>query len=86
MLADDNGTVWVNGKHGLVARFSKTGIDIHSPGEDNHCLDCQHRATTKNDWVYFVEKVEEVYGVDLKQKLPGFRRITSILCSNNCLC
>lgn len=64
-------TVWVNGPDGsCVARFSRAGIDIHKPAREQmetgeQCLDCKPGWTTKEDWIYFTGRVQELFGVDI---------------------
>lgn len=61
-VSSDGRTVWVNTSDGLIGRFGKMGIDIHSPGGDGHCLLCTHGVTTNEDWSTFVTQMLRIYG------------------------
>lgn len=69
-VTSDGVTVWVNGPDGCsTGRFGLQGIDIHRPFEEQQtkgaCLFCTHGLTTVEDWFLFVEKMKELYDVDV---------------------
>lgn len=72
ILYDRQGTVWINGINGLLARFSRFGVDIHSNSEDTHCIRCTHKKTTQQDWEDFKKGVKDIHGIDLDKELQRF--------------
>lgn len=76
-IQTDTDKIWINGVDGLIARFSKTGIDIH--GQDK-CLDCQHKFTDPDDWEYFCRRVKELHDVDIKKEKPDFNPFDVWVC------
>lgn len=73
LIETDGNTVWVNARDGwCIARFSKTGIDIHTPVDKDSplgsqgCLDCKAGWTDLSDWERFAEGMERFYRVHIE--------------------
>lgn len=66
-------TVWINGPDGgSIARFGLGGIDIHRTAREQAaqgaCLYCTHTSPTRADWDLFVDKVRELYGIEVGEE------------------
>lgn len=77
-ITTDGITVWVNSVDGLVGRFGVRGIDIHNTAADiiltgNECLFCTHTETTRDDWLLFVHKMNELYGIKIATRFTPVR-------------
>lgn len=71
-IQSDGKTVWVHGIQGTVGRFGPRGIDIHS-SDTSKCLLCTHGPTEAQEWNVFVEKMREIYGVEIADEhKPGW--------------
>ena len=63
--------VWVHASDGsTVGRFSIMGIDLHNSVTDQmngapQCRLCTHNRSTKADWLMFIEKSKEFWGVEI---------------------
>ena len=78
-IQSDDRVVWINGPDGMcVARFSRSGIDIHhdyakqvESGEQ--CLDCRHTdLADREDWAHFRSRVRELFGGEVADHCPKF--------------
>lgn len=58
----DGRTVWVNGPVGLIGRFSKFGIDVHS-ADSAGCLHCKPGPCGRQEWGEFVASMWEHHRV-----------------------
>jgi hypothetical protein len=56
----DGKTLWVNGLHGAIGRFSPRGVDVHNH-ENNACIGCG----PVPDWEGFVEEMQKHHGIDV---------------------
>lgn len=73
-IVSDGRTVWVNGPDGgMVGRFGLAGIDIHrslaDQMEKGECLFCTHTMTTADDWQLFIDKIRELFNVEIDDEL-----------------
>jgi len=72
LIKSDGRTVWIHQQGEMIARFGIYGIDIHSTmgnqTEESHCLYCTHTKTILADWNIFVEKVKEIYSIEIDPK------------------
>ncbi|MGL5923742.1 hypothetical protein [Chroococcidiopsis sp.] len=67
-IQSDGNTVWVHQGGETIARFGARGIDIHNTVKDvidgkRECLFCAHGPTNREDWVTFIVKTYETFGV-----------------------
>lgn len=66
--------VWVNSDvdGSSIGRFcARTGMDVHRTGTEQmaglgECLHCTHGPATRDDWLTFIAKMHEHYGVVIK--------------------
>lgn len=83
VVESDGTTVWVNTLDGMIGRFGRAGIDIHRPlkeqSEKGECLYCTHAMTTSRDWPIFVQKMKELFDIDVPEshKPARFNGMTS---------
>lgn len=74
----DGRTVWVNGVSGAcLARFSRSGIDVHYDISDDmapqHCFDCVAGPTDLAAWGRFQHSVMACHGIDVGDEfMPAF--------------
>lgn len=74
--------IWINHDSGLIGRFSRRGLDIHTLY--NTCLDCKSKFTTPEDWLFFKNRIMELYSIDLAAKVPDFDSFINLeLLQNN---
>lgn len=74
LIETDGRVVWVNGQHGLLGRFSPTGIDVHVNGK---CKDdsCVTEYCTPKHWRDFQQKMMIHHGIDVADEYaPTFVR------------
>lgn len=72
----DGRTVWVNNDRGYcIGRFSAKGIDVHTTGQDTHCLYCEVGVAPfashpdHGQWLVFIAKMKEHYDVDVPENV-----------------
>jgi hypothetical protein len=71
----ENGSVWVNGQHNCLGRFTPRGWEIYqnmaAPTEvigTTKTLDVRARATKEKDWKDFVLLMKSHHGIDLSEE------------------
>lgn len=69
---ENNGSVWVNGKHNCLARFTRKGWEIYqnmdAPIEvigTTKTLDVQAKPTDERSWKSFCILLKSHHGIDL---------------------
>lgn len=72
-LSDQKDRVWVHASDGsTVGRFSRNGVDIHTPVSDQlkgapQCEFCIKGPCDERDWVFFRAYARGVWGVDIPE-------------------
>jgi len=70
-VSESKDAVWIHASDGsTVGRFGKMGVDLHNTVTEQlqgapECRLCTHGAVSKEDWILFVSKAKEFWGVDV---------------------
>lgn len=68
-VADSKNAVWIHASDGsTVGRFGRMGVDLHNTITDQlsgmpECRLCTHGRVSKKEWMLFIEKAKEFWGV-----------------------
>lgn len=80
-IEQENGTVWINGKHNVLGRFSPLGFEIYLefPVDTevigtNKTIEVRVKNTDEREWVNFKKLMFEHHNIDITDmEYPGGR-------------